>query len=99
MYIVIFKATIRQLDSTYTEMAQKLRDKAIDQYHCVKFEACCENDFEIALSYWNSLEDIQRWQQDAEHLVAQHLGKEKWYQHFNIEICKIERAYSSTNTL
>lgn len=51
MYIVIFKATIRQLDSTYTEMAQKLRDKAIDQYHCVKFEACCENDFEIALSY------------------------------------------------
>lgn len=37
MYIVIFKATIRQLDSTYTEMAQKLRDKAIGQYHCVKF--------------------------------------------------------------
>ncbi|MCY6412762.1 MULTISPECIES: antibiotic biosynthesis monooxygenase [Acinetobacter] len=99
MYIVIFKATVKELDSTYSEMAQKLRNKALSQYHCIKFEACNENGFEIALSYWNSLEDIKRWQQDVEHLVAQHLGKEKWYQDFSVEICKVERAYSSQNGL
>lgn len=99
MYIVIFKATIKQLDDTYSEMAQRLRNKALDQYGCIKFEACSENGFEIALSYWSNLEDIKRWQQDAEHLVAQRLGKEKWYQHFSVEICKIERAYSSQNKL
>lgn len=99
MYIVIFKATVKELDSIYSEMAQKLRNKALRQYHCIKFEACSENGFEIALSYWNNLEDIKRWQQDVEHLVAQRLGKEKWYQDFSVEICKVERAYSSQNGL
>lgn len=95
MYIVFFKATIKQLDAIYSEMAQMLRDKALGKYNCLKFETCSENGFEIALSYWNSLEDIKRWQQDAEHQVAQRLGKEKWYQDFSVEICKIERSYSS----
>ncbi|MCH7335581.1 antibiotic biosynthesis monooxygenase [Acinetobacter sp. NIPH 2699] len=95
MYIVIFKATIKQLDSTYSEMAHKLRNKALSEYNCFKFEACSENGFEIALSYWHSLEDIKRWQQDAEHQVAQRLGKEKWYQNFSVEICTVERAYSA----
>ncbi|WAU73048.1 antibiotic biosynthesis monooxygenase family protein [Acinetobacter sp. TR11] len=99
MYIVIFKATIKQLDATYSEMAQKLRNKALSQFNCVKFEACSENGFEIALSYWNSLEDIKQWQRDAEHLVAQRLGKEKWYQDFSVEICTVERAYSNQNSL
>ncbi|EPG35468.1 antibiotic biosynthesis monooxygenase family protein [Acinetobacter colistiniresistens] len=99
MYIVIFKATIKQLDTTYSDMAQKLRNKALSEYHCIKFEACSENGFEIALSYWNSLEDIKQWQRDAEHLVAQRLGKEKWYQDFSVEICTVERAYSSQNGL
>lgn len=99
MYIVIFKATIKQLDATYSDMAQMLRHKALNQFNCAKFEACSENGFEIALSYWNSLEDIKLWQQDAEHLVAQRLGKQKWYQDFSVEICKIERAYSSQKEL
>ncbi|ENW08139.1 antibiotic biosynthesis monooxygenase family protein [Acinetobacter beijerinckii] len=99
MYIVIFKATSKQLDATYSEMAQKLRNKALNQFNCIKFQACSENGFEIALSYWHSLEDIRLWQQDAEHLVAQRLGKEKWYQDFSVEICKVERAYSSQKEL
>ena len=49
MYIVIFKAKIKQLDSTYSEMAQKLRNRALSQFNCAKFEACSENGFEIAL--------------------------------------------------
>lgn len=99
MYIVIFKAKIKQLDSTYSKMAQKLRNKALSQFNCVKFEVCSENGFEIALSYWHSLEDIRHWQHDAEHQVAQRLGKEKWYQDFSVEICTIERAYSSQNDM
>lgn len=80
-------------------MAQKLRNKALSQFNCVKFEACSENGFEIALSYWHGLEDIKQWKRDAEHLVAQRLGKEKWYQDFSVEICTVERAYSNQNGL
>ena len=96
-YIVIFKAKINVLDDEYSRTAQLLREKALTQFNCQKFEAITENDFEIALSYWNSLEDIQTWHKDAEHQVAQRLGKEKWYKSFSVEICEIQKSYTGLN--
>ncbi|NNH27682.1 antibiotic biosynthesis monooxygenase family protein [Acinetobacter terrestris] len=96
-YIVIFKAKINILDDEYSRTAQLLREKALTQFNCQKFEAITENDFEIALSYWNSLEDIQTWHKDAEHQVAQRLGKEKWYKSFSVEICENYRGYADLN--
>ena len=94
-YVVIFKAKIKHLDQQYTETAQRLRQKAFTEYHCQKFESFTEQNDEIALSYWNSLEDIHAWHLDAEHQIAQQLGQSVWYQHFSAEICEIKRAYSS----
>lgn len=96
-YIVIFKAKINVLDDEYSRTAQLLREKALTQFNCQKLEAITENDFEIALSYWNSLEDIQTWHKDAEHQVAQRLGKEKWYKSFSVEICEIQKSYTDLN--
>jgi len=94
-YIVIFKAKTNSLDDEYFRTAQLLREKALTQFNCQKFEAITENDFEIALSYWNTLEDIQTWHKDAEHQVAQRLGKKKWYKNFSVEICEILRTYAN----
>lgn len=47
----------------------------------------------ITVSYWRSLEDIAAWQAHAEHRVAQRLGRERWYQGFQLRVCKVERAY------
>lgn len=49
-YVVIFKAQIKHLDDEYFQMAQYLREKALSQFKCQKFESICENDTEIALS-------------------------------------------------
>ena len=92
-YVVIFKAKIKQLDAEYSLMAKKLRDKALKHYHCQQFESFIEGENEVALSYWLSLTDIQTWQQDAEHQVAQHLGKTTWYSHFSVEVCEVLRCY------
>ena len=88
MYIVIFRATIAHLDANYSQMAQNLRAKAMRDYRCQKFESFCENNQEIALSYWLSLEDIQAWKNDPEHQRAQQLGREQFYQSFSTEICQ-----------
>lgn len=58
-------------------MAQCLREKALSQFNCQKFEAISEHSFEIALSYWHSLKDIQAWHHDTDHQVAQSIGIEK----------------------
>ena len=94
-FVVIFKAKIKDLDEEYFNTANLLREKALTQFNCQKFEALSENNLEIALSYWNSLEDIHLWQQDAEHQVAQNRGKIKWYTHFSVEVCEIQRTYTS----
>lgn len=93
-YVVIFKAKIQSLDQEYFDTANTLREKALTKFNCQKFEAISENGFEIALSYWNSLEEIHAWHKDAEHQVAQRLGKQRWYNSFSVEICEVLKSYS-----
>ena len=95
MYAVIFKAKERQLDSEYSKMAQRMRKLAFTKYNCKEFVSANENGLEIAISYWESLEDIQRWKADRQHLVAQELGQNRWYDSYKIEIVEILREYES----
>ena len=52
------------------------------------------NGVGITVSYWESLEAIRGWREQAEHLVAQRLGKEKWYEWFHLRIARVERDYT-----
>lgn len=47
----------------------------------------------ITVSYWQSLEDIAAWRAHAEHTEARRLGRERWYEGFQLRVCKVERAY------
>jgi len=93
MYAVIFKAKEKQLDSEYSKMAQKMRELAFSKYNCKDFVAVSKDGLEIAISYWESLEDIKRFKADSQHLVAQELGQSKWYDGYKIEIVEILREY------
>lgn len=94
MYVVIFKATVKQLDDDYMYHARRLRELAISKYGCTDFTSLTENNQEISLSYWNSLEDIQAWKNDEQHKQAQALGKSLWYSHYKVEIVEILREYA-----
>jgi len=96
MYAVIFRAEIKSFDDKYSKMALKMRNLAINEYGCTEFTAVTEGTHEIAISYWNSQQDIQKWKQDAEHLVAQELGRTIWYKSYKIQIVEIKHEYSST---
>lgn len=49
--------------------------------------------FGMTVSYWSDESSIRAWKREAEHLVAQRHGKEKWYSHYTIRVAKVERAY------
>ncbi|WP_210395174.1 antibiotic biosynthesis monooxygenase family protein [Motiliproteus sediminis] len=93
MFAVIFKARSRQLDNAYYATAAQLRQSAMDHYGCVGFESVCENGREIAISYWESLEAINHWKQDAVHRSAQQRGKAEWYRDYEVEVVEILRRY------
>ena len=97
MYAVIFKAEVNELDETYSEMAKKMRTLAIDKYGCTEFTAVTEGRSEIAISYWPSRELINQWKQDPQHLVAQELGRSKWYKSYQVQVVEIIRDYDKTD--
>ena len=93
MYIVIFKATIKSLDENYYQTAEKMRQLALNDYGCVRIDSVGDEAQEITLSYWNSEEDILAWKNNSEHLKAQRLGMDKWYESYSVEIARLGRSY------
>ena len=95
MYAVIFKAEVKELDESYLEMANHMRELAIKEYGCIEFTSCTEGNSEIAISYWPSKEAIQSWKNNLEHKQAKSLGKSKWYQSYQVQIVEILHQYDS----
>lgn len=94
-YAVIFRAQIRALDAQYSAMAARLRALAMEKYGCVEFFAVTEGDQEVAISYWENETQIRQWKQDAEHLVAQQNGRNRWYRSYRVEVVEMVRSYAS----
>lgn len=96
MYAVIFNAEIKKLDKAYSEMTLQMKELAMGKYGCSEFITVTEGSHEIAISYWRDQEQIKKWKQDAEHLVAQDLGRSTWYKSYKIQIVEIIREYGRT---
>jgi hypothetical protein len=99
MYAVIFRATVKTLDPDYQALATQLRERALSEYNCLEFTAVTEGRQEIALSYWRSLEDIQRWKSDPLHRQAQSKGQHCWYSDYRVEVVEILRQYQQRESL
>ncbi|MDO9476923.1 MAG: antibiotic biosynthesis monooxygenase [Pseudohongiella sp.] len=95
MYVVIFRATIKQLDEQYAQMAARMRELALTQFGCLEFIALSEGQQEIALSYWPDEQSIKQWREHPEHKIAQQLGQQHWYQEYSVQVAHVERHYSS----
>ncbi len=93
MYAVIFRAEINHLDQEYSDTAAKLRNLAVEKYGCLDFVATTEGYQEIAISYWETLEQISRWKQDEQHIKAQQLGQSKWYKAYQVQVVEVQHGY------
>ena len=92
-YAVIFTSTRTELDENYVEMAIKMETLAKQQPGFLGVESA-RNEIGITVSYWESLEAIANWKQNLDHLDAQFLGRQKWYENYVVRIAKVEKEYS-----
>jgi heme-degrading monooxygenase HmoA len=97
-FIVIFRARVARFDDEYITTARHLRELALRDFGCLEFHSVCEGDQEIALSYWPDEASIRRWKQYADHVMAQRLGRERWYADYRVEITELKRAYESADS-
>ncbi|MDK8462023.1 antibiotic biosynthesis monooxygenase [Marinobacter sp. SS13-12] len=91
-YAVIFSSHRTDGDNGYAEMAQQMAELAAQQPGYLGMESAREG-LGITVSYWESLEAIRNWKQNAEHQEAQRLGHQQRYSSFRVRIAKVEREY------
>ena len=91
-YAVIFSSHRTDGDNGYGEMAERMAELAAQQPGYLGMESAREG-LGITVSYWESLEAIRNWKQNAEHQEAQRLGHQQWYSSFRVRIAKVEREY------
>lgn len=98
-YVVTFSSTRRDGDHGYGMMAERMVDLARKQPGFLGIESVRGADgFGITNSYWRDEESIMAWKSVVDHLVAQRLGRERWYSDYAVRIGRIERAYSMSDS-
>ena len=94
-YAVIFTAQRFESDHGYAAMADKMVEMAAAQPGYLGVESTRDDTgIGITVSYWRDEAALVAWKDVAEHLLAQKLGKTRWYEHYTLRIAKVERAYS-----
>jgi heme-degrading monooxygenase HmoA len=98
-YAVIFTSINAPVDHTeHTAMYGRLVERAKTYDGFLGIEPARNTDGTgLAAVYFKDLESIEAWAKDPEHQVAKRKGRESWYSHYMIRICKVERAYGRTD--
>jgi heme-degrading monooxygenase HmoA len=74
------------------EMAERMEQLARDLPEFPGLESAGGPDgLGITLSYWATPDDVAAGGRHAEHLLAQKLGREEWYEWFALRVCRVER--------
>lgn len=96
-YAVIFTSKRTSGDRGYADMAARMVEQASQQPGFLGVESARGADgLGITVSYWRDLEAIRAWKTEGEHQKAQQAGKLSWYEHYEVRIGKVERAYGKT---
>jgi heme-degrading monooxygenase HmoA len=94
-YAVIFTSQRTPGDHGYDETATRMGELAREMPGYLGIESTRDADgLGITVSYWRSEADIAYWKRHMEHQTVQDRGKKQWYEHYELRVAKVERAYS-----
>lgn len=92
-YAVIFTSRRTAVDEGYDAVSDRMLELARQQAGFLGVESARgEDGLGITVSYWISEEAIAAWKAQAEHRIAQSNGRNKWYEHFETRVARVERA-------
>ncbi len=92
-YAVIFCSTKSQNLEGYAETDDYIMKLAMDQNGFLGYESAGDLAAGIFISYWETIEDIQNWRNNPDHIEAKKKGIDIWYNRFLSQICKVEHSH------
>jgi heme-degrading monooxygenase HmoA len=91
-FAVIFTSVRSDVAEGYKESAELMLQLARQMPGFLGVDSARES-IGITVSYWDSLEAISRWKAQADHVIVQRLGRDRWYAAYNTRIARVEREY------
>jgi heme-degrading monooxygenase HmoA len=91
-YAVIFTSVRTKLTTDYAETSEKMMQLAQTMQGFLGAESA-RSEIGITVSYWESLAAIKHWKMNTDHLMAQQLGRDNWYENYKTRIALVERDY------
>lgn len=94
-YAVIFSSQRRVVaDDGYDQTAGRMVELAALQPGYLGVESARDAEgFGITVSYWRDEVSILAWRNEVEHTEARERGRGGWYQHYELRVARVERAY------
>ena len=94
-YAVIFSSQRNDHDEAgYSDTAARMFELVQEQPGFLGAESTRGPDgFGITVAYFESEEAIAAWRRNADHTAARERGRRDWYEHFELRIARVERAY------
>ncbi|MYW47879.1 antibiotic biosynthesis monooxygenase [Streptomyces sp. SID161] len=79
----------------YAEMSERMAELGQAQPGYLGRESLTDEDGrDLTVIYYADEAAIVAWKAHPEHLRAQHLGRERWYASYSVEVARVERAYA-----
>ncbi|HEY6358356.1 MAG TPA: antibiotic biosynthesis monooxygenase [Vicinamibacterales bacterium] len=94
MVVVVFRSRlVADAGADYSEMAAEMLARAKTMPGFLEFKSFKADDGEkVSLVYWQDEETMRVWRHDPRHRDAQHLGRDRWYQSYRIEVAHVDRS-------
>jgi heme-degrading monooxygenase HmoA len=94
-YAVIFVSKLRDGVDGYEEAGGKMLALAQKQPGYLGIDTARGADgVGITVSYWDSLEAIEKWREHAEHRPVQARGREQFYERYSVHVSRVVRSAS-----
>jgi heme-degrading monooxygenase HmoA len=97
-FAVIFTSLRTDGDNSYGEAAARMDELSKRQPGYLGMDSA-RSEIGITVSYWRDLESVRAWKQQWEHAEVQKRGRDEWYQHYTVRVCRVEYEYEFTRAL
>lgn len=78
----------------YARMSERMAELGEAQPGYLGRESMTDADGnDLTVIYYADADSISRWKEVPAHLVAQRLGRERWYSRYRVEVSRVERHY------
>ncbi|MFY9561672.1 MAG: antibiotic biosynthesis monooxygenase [Terriglobales bacterium] len=94
MIIVLFRSRLTPAARKgYSEMAEQMSKLAKASPGFVAEKSFTAEDGErLTVVWWQDEDILKRWRNNTQHLVAQRVGRDKWYEYYKLEVATVIRS-------